>query len=54
MPTTIESGSDLAGTLRRAAAAHGKRAGQADPDWPGCYVIYVVREQTGRSCPHDE
>ena len=51
VPTTIESGSDLAGTLRRAAAAHGKPAGQADPDWPGCYVIYVVREQAGEELP---
>ena len=54
MPTTIESASDPASALRRAAAAHGpheKRAGQADPNWPGCYVIYVVREQAGEELP---
>ena len=57
VPTTIESASDLASALRRAAAAHGpheKRAGQADPDWPDwpdCYVLYMVREQAGEELP---
>jgi catechol 2,3-dioxygenase-like lactoylglutathione lyase family enzyme len=46
--------SDLAGALRRAAAAHGeheKRIGQADENWPDWYAAYMVAEQTGTGLP---
>ena len=39
--TTFASVADLAGALRRAAAAHGEhetRTGQADADWPDWYA----------------
>ena len=52
--TSFGSTSDLAGALRRAAAAHGqheKRIGQADPNWPDWYADYVVREQSGQELP---
>jgi catechol 2,3-dioxygenase-like lactoylglutathione lyase family enzyme len=52
--TTFASASDLAGALRRAAAAHGKheaRTGQADPNWPDWYAEYMVREQSGAELP---
>ncbi|MGA8187839.1 MAG: VOC family protein [Candidatus Sulfotelmatobacter sp.] len=52
--TSFGSASDLAGALRRAAAAHGKhekRIGEADPNWPDWYAEYVVREQTGEELP---
>ncbi len=42
------SAADLAGALRRAAAAHGKHEeeiGHADPDWPDWYAGYMVRER---------
>ena len=45
------SAADLAGALRRAAAAHGKHeeeTGQADPDWPDWYAQYMVDEKTSR------
>ena len=48
------SASDLAGALRRAAAAHGqheKRIGHADPNWPDWYADYMVREQAGEELP---
>jgi len=51
MGTTYESVNDLADALRRAAAAHGEheaRTGQADPDWPDWYALYMVRERAGR------
>jgi hypothetical protein len=54
MGTTYESVSDLAEALRRAAAAHGeheKRAGEADPDWPDWYALYMVRERAGDELP---
>ena len=47
-----ESAADLAGALRRAAAAHGKHeeeTGQADPDWPDWYAQYMVDEKTSRA-----
>jgi len=52
-PTTTNfvSINDLAGALRRAAAAHGQheeRIGQADENWPDWYAEYIVREQTGQ------
>jgi catechol 2,3-dioxygenase-like lactoylglutathione lyase family enzyme len=52
--TSFSSASDLAGALRRAAAAHGKhekRIGAADPNWPDWYAEYLVREQTGEELP---
>jgi catechol 2,3-dioxygenase-like lactoylglutathione lyase family enzyme len=48
------SASDLAGALRRAAAAHGeheKRIGEADPNWPDWYAEYMVAEQAGTELP---
>jgi catechol 2,3-dioxygenase-like lactoylglutathione lyase family enzyme len=55
-PTTTgyRSADDLAGALRRAAAAHGEhetRIGHADPDWPAWYADYMVREQAGLELP---
>jgi catechol 2,3-dioxygenase-like lactoylglutathione lyase family enzyme len=52
--TSFGSASDLAGAMRRAAAAHGeheKRIGQADPDWPDWYASYMVAEQAGTELP---
>ena len=54
MDTTYESVTELAAALRRAADAHGKheeRTGQADPDWPGWYALYMVRERAGEELP---
>ncbi len=48
--TAFVSANDLAGALRRAAAAHGQheaRVGQPDPNWPEWYAQYLVREQSG-------
>jgi catechol 2,3-dioxygenase-like lactoylglutathione lyase family enzyme len=48
--TTFASANDLAGAIRRAAAAHGeheKRNGQRDANWPYWYATYMVGEQTG-------
>ena len=52
--TSFASASDLAEALRRAEAAHGEheaRIGHADPDWPGWYADYMVREQAGQELP---
>lgn len=52
--TSFASASDLAGALRRAAAAHGEheaRTGQEDANWPDWYADYVVREQAGSELP---
>jgi catechol 2,3-dioxygenase-like lactoylglutathione lyase family enzyme len=52
--TSFTSAGDLAGALRRAAAAHGeheKRIGQADPDWPDWYAEYIASEQAGKELP---
>jgi catechol 2,3-dioxygenase-like lactoylglutathione lyase family enzyme len=52
--TSFSSASDLAGAMRRAAAAHGqheKRIGHADPNWPDWYAEYMVREQAGQGLP---
>jgi catechol 2,3-dioxygenase-like lactoylglutathione lyase family enzyme len=52
--TSFGTVSDLAGALRRAAAAHGeheKRIGKEDPDWPDWYAEYMVREQSGADLP---
>jgi len=52
--TSFGSASDLAGALRRAAAAHGeheKRTGKADTNWSEWYAEYMVREQSGEKLP---
>jgi hypothetical protein len=54
MHTTFESAEDLAGALRRAAAAHGEheaRTGQEDANWPDWYALYMDREQAGLEAP---
>jgi hypothetical protein len=50
MHVTFDSAADLAGALRRAAAAHGiheQEIGHADADWPGWYAQYLADEQAG-------
>jgi catechol 2,3-dioxygenase-like lactoylglutathione lyase family enzyme len=52
--TTFTSSIELAGVLRRAAAAHGeheKLTGQHDENWPAWYADYIVAEQAGRQLP---
>jgi catechol 2,3-dioxygenase-like lactoylglutathione lyase family enzyme len=53
--TTFASSTDLAGALRRAAAAHGehekRNGGQHDANWPDWYAEYIVREQAGEPRP---
>ena len=52
--TTFASTTDLAGALRRAAAAHGeheKRIGEADANWPDWYAAYMVAEEAGGELP---
>jgi catechol 2,3-dioxygenase-like lactoylglutathione lyase family enzyme len=52
--TAFASAANLAGALRRAAAAHGeheKRTGEADPNWPDWYAAYMVAEQAGTELP---
>jgi catechol 2,3-dioxygenase-like lactoylglutathione lyase family enzyme len=52
--TSFASTQDLAGALRRAAAAHGEheaRTGAEDPNWPDWYADYMVREQAGTELP---
>ena len=52
--TTFASSTELASTLRRAAAAHGeheKRTGKPDANWPDWYAAYIVREQAGKELP---
>ena len=54
MATTYESPEDLAAALRRAEEAHGKheqRTGEADPNWPDWYALYMVRERAGEELP---
>ena len=54
MATTYESVEDLAEALRRAEKAHGEheqRTGQADPNWPDWYALYMVRESAGEKLP---
>ena len=51
MAVTYASAADLAGALRRAAAAHGRHEqeiGHADPDWPDWYARYMVDQRAGR------
>ncbi|ALL71797.1 glyoxalase (plasmid) [Paraburkholderia caribensis MBA4] len=48
--TRFGSAKELAGALRRAAAAHGeheKQTGQHDENWPDWYAEFIVREQGG-------
>ena len=52
--TTFASANDLAGAMRRAAAAHGeheKRNGQSDANWPDWYAAYMAAEQAGTELP---
>jgi catechol 2,3-dioxygenase-like lactoylglutathione lyase family enzyme len=53
--TTFASANDLAGAMRRAAAAHGKHeertGGQRDENWPDWYAAYMVAEQSGAELP---
>jgi hypothetical protein len=53
--TLFTSSTELAGALRRAAAAHGeheKRIGKHDTaGWPDWYAEYMVREQAGKPLP---
>jgi len=53
--TAFASPVDLAGALRRAAAAHGehekRNGGQHDVNWPDWYADYIVREQAGAELP---
>jgi hypothetical protein len=54
MATTYESVEELAAALRRAEKAHGEheqRTGEADPNWPDWYALYLVREQAGEELP---
>jgi len=52
--TTFASANDLAGAMRRAAAAHGeheKLIGLQDASWPDSYAAYMVSEQPGEKLP---
>ena len=53
--TTFTSSTELAATLRRAAAAHGEHekrtGGQHDANWPDWYADYIVAEQAGKQLP---
>ena len=52
--TKFSSPADLAGALRRAAAAHGeheKLTGKHDENWPDWYAEFMVAEQSGRNLP---
>ena len=52
--TSYSSVGDLAGALRRAAAAHGEheaRTGKEDANWPDWYAAYMVAEQSGDELP---
>lgn len=53
--TTFSSSADLAGALRRAAAAHGehekRNGGVHDANWPDWYADYIVKEQAGEPLP---
>jgi catechol 2,3-dioxygenase-like lactoylglutathione lyase family enzyme len=52
--TSFGSASDLAGAIRRAAAAHDeheKRLGQKDTNWPDWYAAYMVAEASGAKLP---
>ena len=54
MQVTFDAAADLAGALRRAAAAHGlheQEIGHPDQDWPDWHAQYMVQEQAGRPGP---
>jgi catechol 2,3-dioxygenase-like lactoylglutathione lyase family enzyme len=55
MNVTFTSAADVAGALRRAAAAHGeheRRLGKEDREgWPDWYAEYIVAEQAGKPLP---
>jgi hypothetical protein len=54
MATTYESVEELAEALRRAEAAHGEheqRTGEADPNWPDWYALYMVRARASEELP---
>lgn len=54
MGTTYESVTNLADALVRAAHAHGEHeelTGEADPEWPAWYALYMVRERAGEELP---
>ncbi|MDW9428480.1 glyoxalase [Sinorhizobium meliloti] len=52
---TFTSMSDLAGALRRAAAAHGEHekrtGGSHDETWPDWYAAFMIAEQSGDPLP---
>jgi len=51
---SYDSVAELAGALRRAAAAHGeheKRIGGRDEGWPDWYAAYMVAERAGAELP---
>jgi catechol 2,3-dioxygenase-like lactoylglutathione lyase family enzyme len=51
---TFASANDLAGAMRRAAAAHGEHEehnGQRDANWPDWYAAYMAAEQAGIEPP---
>lgn len=53
--TTFMSANDLAGALRRAAAAHGeheKSNGHRDTNWQDWYATYIAAEQAGAELPN--
>ena len=52
--TTFGSANDLAGAMRRAAAAHDKhekRIGHGDANWSDWYAAYLAAEQAGTELP---
>jgi catechol 2,3-dioxygenase-like lactoylglutathione lyase family enzyme len=53
--TSFASVSDLAASLRRAAAAHGeheaRNGGEYDENWPDWYAEYMVAEHAGTELP---
>jgi catechol 2,3-dioxygenase-like lactoylglutathione lyase family enzyme len=49
--TAFASANDLAGAIRRAAAAHEKYSGQHDANWADWYAAYMAAEQVGAQPP---
>jgi hypothetical protein len=49
--TTFASANDLASAMRRAAAAHEKRNGQHEANWPDRYAAYMAAVQVGTELP---
>lgn len=52
--TAYANVADLAGAMRRAAAAHHeheKRIGHADENWPDWYAAYMAAERAGTALP---